>query len=141
MRLTPPCVLRAALFRPCVLRTAMFWPRVPFNNKTTNFGNSIYIMKIKWQYSVCTCKSFLQTLNLVCLLVRTIFRYAQINVYVNKCWTDPKRRKRSELFDFVCHVCCDSWWKLKCLIIISIYKERVHNFFVDQYRPSTLFLN
>jgi len=28
MRVTSPCVLRAALFRPCVLRTAMFWPRV-----------------------------------------------------------------------------------------------------------------
>jgi len=27
-RVTPPCVLRAALYLPCVLRTAMFWPRV-----------------------------------------------------------------------------------------------------------------
>jgi len=27
MRVTPPCVMCAALFRPCVLRTAMFWPR------------------------------------------------------------------------------------------------------------------
>jgi len=28
MKVTPPCLLRAALFRPCVLRTAMFWLRV-----------------------------------------------------------------------------------------------------------------
>ena len=28
MRVTPPCVLRAALFLPCVLRIAMFWPRI-----------------------------------------------------------------------------------------------------------------
>jgi len=28
---------------------------VPFNNKTTIFGNFIYIKKIKWQYVACTC--------------------------------------------------------------------------------------
>jgi len=28
MRVTPPCVLRAALFQPLVLRTAMFWPHI-----------------------------------------------------------------------------------------------------------------
>jgi len=68
--------------------------------------------------------SFLQTLN-VCLLVRfSSFRHPQINVYVNKIIAEvtPKQRERSEraksleLFDFVCHVCCGSWWKLKILI-------------------------
>jgi len=41
MRVTPPCVLRVALFLPCVLRTAMFGLAycVSFNNKTTIFGN------------------------------------------------------------------------------------------------------
>jgi len=28
---------------------------VPLNNKTTIFGNFIYIEKIKWQYAACTC--------------------------------------------------------------------------------------
>jgi len=28
VRVTPPCVLRTALFWHCVLRTAIFWPRV-----------------------------------------------------------------------------------------------------------------
>ena len=86
-------------------------------------------------------QSLLQTLILVCLLVRfPSFWYPQINVYVNKCWNDPPKgasvasaEKNKELFDFLCHVCCGSWWKLNFLISILIYKEVEHNFFVDQY--------
>jgi len=49
------------------------------------FGNFIYIKKIKWTF-VAHVQSFLQTLNLVCLLVRfSSALYPQINVYVNKC--------------------------------------------------------
>ena len=34
------------------------------------------------------------SLNLVCLLVRfTILRYPQINVHVNKCWSDPQKAR------------------------------------------------
>jgi len=39
-------------------------------------------------------QSFLQTLNLVCLLVRfPSFRYPQMNVYVNKCCNDPQKAR------------------------------------------------
>jgi len=58
MRVTPPCVLRAALFRHCVAYCVSpcfgLAYCVPFNNKTTIFGNFIYIEKIKWQYAACT---------------------------------------------------------------------------------------
>ena len=52
-------------------------------------------------------QSLLQTLNLLCLLVRfPSFLYPQNNVYINKCCNDPQRCERSErannleLFDF-----------------------------------------
>jgi len=39
-------------------------------------------------------QSFLQTLNVVCLLVRfPSFRYPQINVYVKEFWNDPKEAR------------------------------------------------
>jgi len=67
---------------------------------------------------------FLQTLNLMCLLVRfPSFRYPQINVYINKCCNNPQRRERSErannleLFNFEHHVCYGSCWKCNFLII------------------------
>ena len=36
---------------------------VPFNNKTTIFGNFIYIEKIKWQYAACTCTIILENVK------------------------------------------------------------------------------
>jgi len=133
MMVTSPCVMCAALFRPCVLCTAMFWPRVlrTVLKQNNHFGNFIYIKKIKWQYVACTCTIILPHVIFgVCLLDFLVFNIPEI----------------LELFDFVCHVCCGSWWKLKILIIILIYKEVLHNIFVDQYsiwkfRPSALFFN
>ena len=98
---------------------------VPFNNKTTIFGNFIYIKKIKWQYVACTCTIILANVKFgVCLLDFLVFDIPKSMFMLINAEMTPKRRERSErakileLFDFVCHVCCGSWWKLKCLIII-----------------------
>jgi len=65
---------------------------VSFNNKTTIFGNFIYIKKVKWQYVACICTIILANVNL-CVFACYIFdfRYPQINVYVNKCSKWPPK--------------------------------------------------
>ena len=70
---------------------------VPFNNKTTIFGKNFHLHR-KDKMTVCCVhiyvQSFLQTLKLLCLLVRfPSFRYPQINVYVNKLRNYPPKRR------------------------------------------------
>jgi len=66
-------------------------------------------------------QSFFQTLALMCFLVS--FLTPKKQCLTSKCWNDPKQRERSEranilyLFEFVCHVCCVSWWKLDLFIV------------------------
>jgi len=55
MRVTPPCVLPYFGLAYCVSPCFGLAYCVPFNNKTTVFGNFIYIEKIKWQFAACTC--------------------------------------------------------------------------------------
>ena len=65
MRVTP-CFGLAYCVPPCFGLAYC----VPFNNKTTIFGNFIYIKKIKWQYVTCTCTIILANVKfgVFCLL-------------------------------------------------------------------------
>jgi len=95
---------------------------VPFINKTTIFGNFIYIKKIKWQYVACTCTIILANIKFGLFGCKISYSLSpnQFFMLINAGMTPTplQRRERSErakileLFDFVCHVCCCSWWKL-----------------------------
>ena len=61
------------------------------------FGVSIYIKKYNDNMSHACVQLLLQTLALVCLLVRfPSFRPPKINVEIYKCRNDQKKRERSE---------------------------------------------
>jgi len=108
----PPCVLCTSLCLPCV---------PPFYASRTAYRLTT-ITTIFWRFhlhtednlTVCLhahVQLFLQTLALM-------FLTSPNQVYVYKCSNDPQMHERSEhskyleLFDFFCHVCCVSWWKL-----------------------------
>jgi len=76
-------------------------------------------------------QTFLQTLNMTCLLVRfPSFRYPEIKVYVNAEMT-PKMRERSERAkNIVIWLClsCLLWFLMKIEKFNKFIKKDVHNF-------------
>ena len=108
---------------------------VPFNNKTTIFGNFIYIKKIKWQYVACTCTiTFAKVKFGVCLLDVLVFDIPKsMFMLLNAEMTLQKARayRARENVRVYLTLYVTFLMKIEIKKNIWIYKNVVHNFFVD----------
>ena len=100
---------------------------VPCNNKTTIFGNFIYIKKIKWQYVACTCTIILANVNFgaFACTIFLVFDIPKSMFMLINAGNDPKKRERSQrtkVLDFLFLLCM---WRLLWFLmkIKKIYKS------------------